>query len=715
MKPFKDMTFHPVSEQVVEMLCERTRRTEPLFFRIMVAYYFSVVASMMRCSVKSPDGAKLPINLYTINLAPSGFGKGLSMNLLEQEVVNEFLTRFKEETFQWAADQRIPVLSHERALRTSSDPDDELVRVEKEFEALGPYEISFNSATESAIKQLRHKLLMADAGAINLQIDEIGSNLTGNLEALNAFLELYDLGRIKNSLRKNTAENKRFEAIDGQTPTNMLLFGTPTKLLNGSKVEEEFYSMLDTGYARRCFFGLAKGLSQSKQPTAKEVLAQRMNAQTTQFMSDLSDRIGLLADPVNLQAVLPIPEEVELIFIEYQLHCEREANALPEHEEMRKAEQSHRHFKAKKLAGAYAFIDGSPEVTEDHAYFAIKLAEESGQAFANLLTRDRPYVKLAKYIASINRSVTEADLVEDLPFYKGSASQKSDMMQLAIAYGYQNNILIKQSFNDGIKFLRGETLKQTDLTKIPVSYSTDIATGYANELAPFDQLHKLTQTAGLHWVNHHLKDGHRHEESIEAGFNVVVLDVDNGTSLEVAQKLLADYKALFYTTKRHTPQAHRFRIILPTNYELSLDAKDYKEFMQNLFEWLPFEVDTATGQRARKWLSHNGQHFYQDGELLDVLPFIPKTSKNEAFKESLTDLQQLDNLERWFIRNTGDGNRNNQILRYALILVDAGFDYEPIRQKVNALNEKLSEPIPEQELLGTVMVTATKAIAKRNP
>lgn len=707
------MAFHPTAEKLVEILCARTQNTNPLFFRVLVAYYFAVVASMMRCQIQTLDRGKIPINLYAINLATSGSGKGHSLNIIEEEVLNQFMTRFKDETFPLSAEENLPKVANDRAIRHGTDPDEELQRTQKEFENLGPIELSFNSATESAIKQLRHKLLLAKAGSLNLQIDEIGSNLTGSVEALNAFLELFDVGKIKNSLRKNTSDNRRYEAILGRTPTNMLLFGTPSKLLNGSKTEEEFYSMLDTGYARRCFFGFSQGHTRRTDLTPAEVLAQRTDRQTSKFIDDLSTQIGQLADPVNLHTTLVVSEPVTLQLIEYQLNCEKAAEALPEHEEMQRAELAHRYFKVVKLAGAYAFIDGSPEITEDHLHNAIKLAEQSGEAFNRLLRRDRAHVKLAKYLASVGTSVTQADLVEDLPFYKGSAQQKAEMLQLAIAYGYQNNILIKKTYSEGIEFLRGETLKQTDLSKMRVAYSTDIATGYNNDFAPFDQLHKMTQAKGLHWINHHVKDGHRHDDKVEAGFNLVVIDVEDSVSLPMAQNLLRDYKALFYTTKRHTDQNHRYRILLPTNYELKLDSKDYKEFMQNVFDWLPFEVDAGTGQRSRKWLSHNGKHFYQDGELLDVLPFIPKTSKNEARKQLLTDQSQLDNLERWVINNTGDGNRNNQLLRYAMILVDAGFDYEGIRQRVNALNEKLPDSLPESEILGTILVTVGKAISKR--
>jgi hypothetical protein len=713
MKDVADMGFHPTSEQLVEILCDRTQNTNPLFFRVLVAYYWSVVAAMMRCTVLPGDLREIPVNMYAINLSPSGSGKGHSTNLMEEQVLNQFIMRFREETFPLAAMKNLPKLALKRASRKGVDDAEELEKTIKEFDGLGEMELNFSSATESAIKQLRHKLLMADSGSLNFQVDEIGSNLTGSVEALGAFLELFDVGKIKNSLRKNTSDNKRVDPIDGRTPTNMLLFGTPARLFNGGKAEEELYSMLDTGFARRCFFGFAVGHTRRTDLTAQEILAQRTSTSVNTFLTDLSTHLCTLADPLNTNRTLAMSEAVTLLFIEYQLKCERLAETLPEHEEMKKAEMSHRYFKAMKLAGAYAFVDGCPEVTEDHAYYAIKLAEISGEAFGNLLTRDRPYVKLAKYIASCGRSVTQADMVEDLPFYKGAIPAKAEMMQLAIAWGYQNNIIIKKTFSDGVEFLRGETLQRTDLNKIKVSYSDDIATGYLSEECDFDKLHMLTQIDNIHWCNHHMRGGHRAEEDAVPGFNVVVIDVDKGINLATAKMLLEGYKAHYYTTKRHTDDDHRFRIVLPMNFELKLDAKDYKEFMKNVYEWLPFDCDANTDQRARKWLSHDGHYEYTDGELLDVLPMIPKTTKNEARKQTLQTQQQMDNLERWVINNTGDGNRNNQLLRYAMILVDAGFDFAGVQARVEALNDKLADKLDFAELMGSIMVTAGKAIAKR--
>ena len=140
----------------------------------------------------------------------------------------------------------------------------ELPAVEKEYLSTGGAVFVFDSATVPAVKQLRHKYLMADCGALNLQVDEIASNLLGQKEVLVTFLELYDRGFIKDKLIKSSAESMRAEKLEGSTPANMLLFGTFHDLLDGGVNEEALLNMLATGYARRCLFGFQ---TEAKAPT----------------------------------------------------------------------------------------------------------------------------------------------------------------------------------------------------------------------------------------------------------------------------------------------------------------------------------------------------------------------------------------------------------------------------------------------------------------
>src|SRR5690606_20262219 len=134
-----------------------------------------------------------------------------------------FKNRFMQDTFPVIAEKNLYDIANIRAARNGTDQQEEFEKVDREFRSAGTFPFTFDSGTPPAVKQLRHKLLLANCGSINLQIDEIGSNLIGSTDVLTLFLELYDQGIVKQKLVKNTAENQRGEQIDGKTPTNMLL------------------------------------------------------------------------------------------------------------------------------------------------------------------------------------------------------------------------------------------------------------------------------------------------------------------------------------------------------------------------------------------------------------------------------------------------------------------------------------------------------------
>jgi hypothetical protein len=714
MKDLNTLPYHSLSEELVDILCRKTQNKNQQFFRVLVSYQFAKVASSMRASILTKDRGSVPINMYAINLSPSGEGKTFSTNILENQLTQQFKTVFEQETVPIIEEENIAKLAVKRAAIKNIDPDEYLTVVEAEYRALGPMPFTFDSGTTAAVKQLRHTLLMSGIGAMSLQIDEIGSNLLGNADVLGTFLETYDAGLLKQKICKHTRDNIRNEDIDGSVPTNMLLFGTPSKLLNGSKVEDEFYSFLETGYARRCLFGFSKFSAKETGLTPEQVYNNLCDTTSNTRLVQISNNFAKLAGISHYNKQITMPRDVSILLIEYRMYCEKLAEEMGEHEEIRKAEMNHRYFKVLKLAGAYAFVDGKVSIDEDTLYAAVKMVEESGRSLNELLNRERNYVKLAKYIANLQRELTHVDLTEDLPFYKGSSTAKADLMNLAIAWGYKHHIIIKKTNSNNIEFITGETLKETDLSKMVVSWSADQATGYKNVICPFSAMHALTQKPFKNWINHHTNTGRRQEDCIAKGFNCIVLDVDDGTPMSVAKLLLEKYMYLMHTTKRHTAAHNRYRIILPINYNLEMEVEEYKEFMTNIFEWLPFAIDTSTGQRSRKWLTHIGYYEYGAGkELLDALMFIPQTAKNDERKQIIQNSQSLSNMERWFVSNTDAGNRNNQMIRYALMLVDMGKPYDDVRDSILELNSKLPEKLPVKEINDTILVSVGRAIAKR--
>lgn len=710
------VVHHPATEEIVEVLCAKTQNTDKGFFRTEAAYFFGKMAAAMRATILTKDRGKIPVNIYALALATSGFGKGHSVHIFEEDFLSGFKKRFMEDTFPTVAEKNLWDIANDKAARNGTDPQEEFDKVSASFKRAGAYPFTFDSGTTPAVKQLRNKLLMANCGSINMQVDEIGSNLEGSAELLNLYLELYDQGIVKQKLTKNTPDSQRDEEIDGKTPTNMLLFGTPAKLLDGGSTEDAFYSLLDTGYARRCLFGYGnQDRKASHSQTPEESYRALIQPQNSVTVSKWANRFHTLADPARFGWEMTVEDDVAIELIRYKMDCEKIADALPDHKEIQKAELSHRYFKALKLAGAYAFIDGSNKVEMLNLMQAILLVEESGLAFQTILNREKTYVKLAKYIAAEGTDLTHADLHEALPFYKTGNAARNEMMSLATAWGYKQHILIKKTFVDGIEFYHGETLKETNLAEMHLAYSGHFAYHYESVEAPFDQLHMLTQEPDLHWTNHSFKSGHRAEENVLVGFNMIVIDVDGGVSIDMVHELLKEYKFMTYTTKRHTEEDSRFRLIIPMNYRLELDADDYREFMNSIVEWLPFQVDEAANQRSRKWAScaTGNYHYNLEGEVFDVLKFIPKTSKNEEFKNEMKKVESMDNLERWFAQRIASGNRNNQMVKFALTLVDGGMDFYEVQKQVMAFNKKLNNALPVSEIESTIMQTVAKKISAK--
>jgi len=700
----EQQAHHPAMSELVDLLCHRTGNVNRDFFQAEVAYFLGMIPSAMRASIVSPERGKIPINIYSIALATSGFGKGHSVSLME-DVIGDFRQTFTGTVFPTIAESSLFDLAVNIAGAKGGDEKEEMESLKVDFKRQGHAPFVFDSGTGPALKQLRYKLLLARSGSINFQMDEIGSNIQGNIEIINTFLELYDLGKIKTKLIKNTAESERGIDLVGVTPANVLFFGTTSKLFDGSKSEEEFFSLLETGFARRCFFGMGKPETFSATINPEDVYNGLVNKNRSQALQYWKGELARFADTRFFNQKIDVPKNVGVELIAYRLYSEAVANALPEHEVIRKAELSHRYFKALKLAGVYAFLDESDKITAQNLRQAIKVAEESGKSFQTLLKRERNFVRLAKYIAESGVTLTHADLVEDLPYYPNSSTPRREIMDLAMAWGVGNHVVIKKNVISGVDFFTGSTLEETDLNKISFSFSDHFASDYVPETKPLDSLPKLLGAPGLHWCNHHFDKEHRSEENVLEGFNTLVVDVDGSISLDAVHELMKEYTYITATTKRHTDDVNRFRLIMPSNYNLKLDKDDYREFMNSFLLWLPFESDASANQRSKKWMTNENSviSVHKGTSLVNVLPFIPKTKQNTEYVKGVADLGRLDHLERWFLNNMEVGNRNNNLLNFAMMLKDAGATYDEMRGKTITLNEQSVSPLKKDELESTVL------------
>ena len=700
---YSSFKFHEAQEDLVDILVKKTGKDERGYFRILVAYKMAEIASQMRTSVDYL-GTIVPTNLYAVNLATSGFSKDMSMGILDKDIFGRFRKKFEGETFPSVSELNLQSMADMRVVKDGIEQMRAEADVQTEYKLLPKFLYSFGASTIEGYKALRNKLSMGEIGATSFIIGEIGSSMQANSEALVELLNSYDMGLSKQKLIKNDSNAEMYGAV----PSNLFMFGTQSKLFDGGKIEEDFFNLLEEGYGRRLFFGYVEShKSGGMDLTPEELYDIAMDTTTELTVQSIASTYENLADVGYSNQTMAMTKDVAMLFIAYRKKCDEEADSYRSHEDIKKAVKGHGYWRAVKLAGAYAFVDEETEISVDHAKAAIALVESSNKSFDDISKRPTSYVKLINYMADIDREITQVELLENLPFYKGSEYQKKEMMTLAIAHGYRNKIVVRKTYSDGVEFFKAERLVETSLDAVSVSWSRDITHGYEEHVGPWNQLPTMVCENGFHYTVNNWEKGHRNSDNLIQGFNLCVIDVDGGTTVKAAQSLLDEYQYLMYETKRSTPALNRFRIIIPLSHTIKLDRENFKLFMENIFDFMPFDVDDGTSDCARKWLSNKAEPIMNEGKMLDVYDFLPATKKQEEMQVQSDKITNADSVQKYFLLNHTSG-RNNAALKYAFMLLENGHSSDEVVLLARDFNSKLSTPLPDKELASTVFKSVYK-------
>ena len=700
-----------VANKIIELIKAKMPGTDEHFITMMVLNKLGQVAANMRIKFRYFDGGIIPVNFYGMMLASSGANKGKITNLLEDNFIKGFQDRFMNNLAPEVSIRRLEELAEAKSIRDGIDVTQAQSEIYKEWNRLPKHLYSFSDATIEGIKAKRVKLSMIELGSTNLEIDEIALNLERVSDVLGVFLEAFDTGKAKQKLIKVESNSET-----AKVPANAFFFGTPTRLLNGSKTEKVFIDMLAQGYGRRMFFGYLNEDDGEIITSAHDRLMAMRNLEISSDINDMKQHIEKFASRSYINMVLNIDDEVATYLLEYEANCIHKAKELKKHQEIKKAELVHRYWKVIKLAGILAFIDDRDYISMEDISDAIDVAETSGKAFRRIMDRPANHERLFEFLIDQGKKITQAELVDQLDFYNSMGKlQKEETIVLATAYAYLNNAVIKRKVSEGIEFISANVLEPSDGSKCILSISNDIVRNYDNKLGEFKNLKNVLRSS-LEYCNHHFRDGYRDGEHAYEKFNLIILDIDDGTPLQLAMAMMSDYTYVIGTTKSHQKEKNghicdRYRMVLLLDRTIELNRDDYSKFMENIYDWLPFEVDKVTKDIARKFSGHpEAMIFENEGKSIESIDFIPDTTKEKRMREKITDLSNLDSLERWFVFNASEGERNHKTLRYALMLCDGGFDAETIEERVLAMNNRLDHPLPEKEIYQTIMRTVRKRL-----
>ena len=181
------------------MLCNKTQNLDRGFFRTEPAFFFGKMASSMRATIITKDRGEIPVNMYALAWPPPAPARAIRSRSSRTRSCTGFKTRFMDDTFPVIAEQNLWEIANDRQPATAPTSRTSTTRPQTEFQHAGALSLHLRLGHHAGRQAAAPQAADGHAGAINLQIDEIGSNLIGQTEVLNTFLELYDQGRSSRS------------------------------------------------------------------------------------------------------------------------------------------------------------------------------------------------------------------------------------------------------------------------------------------------------------------------------------------------------------------------------------------------------------------------------------------------------------------------------------------------------------------------------------
>ncbi|NOR55171.1 MAG: hypothetical protein GQ531_03085 [Sulfurovum sp.] len=200
----------------------------------------------------------------------------------------------------------------------------------------------------------------------------------------------------------------------------------------------------------------------------------------------------------------------------------------------------------------------------------------------------------------------------------------------------------------------------------------------------FNELPNFTRY--LHYSNIKFKDGYRKGENFQ-GVSVLILDIDDGYSIEEMKKKLVGYKALIVTTKSHQTNekngkaitaCDRYRLFLPLEVPIT-ESDRYKTIVSALIE--EFQADKACKDLARFYYCNPKQevHFIEGEKYWDI----------SQYKKEVKSLKKdtVKKINKETLIRDEDGNEMSAKDWFTLLEADSVMVHCPLSPKSHKNND----------------------------
>ena len=145
---------------------------------------------------------------------------------------------------------------------------------------------------------------------------------------------------------------------------------------------------------------------------------------------------------------------------------------------------------------------------------------------------------------------------------------------------------------------------------------------YKNKNIKFEKLHRMVSSDYRQYSPFLFKDGTKKSENWNnENQNILILDIDDGLTIDKAKEIFKGFKYFICTTKSHQKEkkglvCDRFRIILPIiNNPIGDDYFSYMRNLEKMFSFIDIQVNTKTGA----FLGFaKCEYWYNNGDLFDM-------------------------------------------------------------------------------------------------
>ncbi len=650
------------------------------------ALFFNTAAAMalknIRVQRTTNRGTKVIIpNFFGISFGEQGIGKDHVRDITESIFKNMFIK------FDRLAEQ-----FYDANKGSDADPDRRYLNLNSYFTQV--------ESTEEGIQKTAQTIDAMGTGSVNIVTGEIGDTI-GRMD--NVFKKLktgWDTGTSEGAT--NVADGGRNYFTVKNMCFNALLFGSQTKFEFKLERKEKLIDAYISGMARRSFIYHNDTYKKSENKN------RNYESMSREGIIEIEEYIKNIRYFINNTTHIEYPQEVWNALRDY----DEDAQVIREKSDSLIASALGAPKKIEKLLGIIATLDLSETITLEHLDFALKFTAAVDATAESTVEIKPPYLQI--YNELLKRDFTaRTDIVRAIKDVTLS-SLESDMILVEEHANMVGNSLIKKENSKIIKY-KLEVLTKADISTVILSVNKDPnrfkPEGFMAKNGNFFNIHKIINSEQRYSAGT-FKDSYISDENYLEDQNLFIIDVDDGMTIDEAKQLFSNWTFLITTTKSHQIEKNeeicdRFRIILPTISTFHLNPVTYARTYTNVLEALNMPAYDEKCKNASRWYFGNpkGEHWYNEGEMLDIRSFIPDSTEQKAAQQSVTNFEnasyngdisaRIEGSIKWFLGNTSQGNRNDNMFRFAIMLKQRveHDDWENMARHVNTcLSDPLSEP-----------------------